>query len=689
MKPTYFLVGAIAFVAASFLPLAHAASSSPDTVGALMAREAAGALEWQRIRLEDRIQERVKEAVAPTVPHGAFVVNVKVELKPRPKIEAEASKPKKPKPAKDPRREALEKAAKDAPGTDDRITLSKLDLDAPLFPEDEKEKADADEAADDDDTATEAPVVEPDLFSSIQSVTIGVLYDKSMPDSKKDIIQRIVTESVGQFGDVTPVVTVDKVDLLPPAPPEKKIELPPEKPEKPWDLKRWIVEFKTAIGMFMASLVVAGLMTFIIGFVFMGYRGLKSREIAIMEAKNAREEAQSQAAAQAAQDERDRGDGSRGGDAPETEGELTGMVGAPGAAHADGSGFEKFKSLLKDSPERAAMLIKQWTKAPARGAGDALAALPAVLATEQFVQIFKFLSVEDRQAWKRVLASRVDTVDTATADVFITSQIVDNFLVSLPPMDEELKAALSNLTMEEAVELASADPRLGAMLATLLPTNQVAAMYSKLDPDRANGVTLSSLKFSDEEIRRGFPSLKAAILKVRGKKGRIPFLDKAVELLAGIEPAKEPYIFNAIAESGDWGLLETSARLFFPSELIPRLPDRALKACLERLPLVKRAEVIASLDDELRLAFMGACGREGSKARELIDVEVQELLADEAKRRKLTRNRGELWRQFTDTVRGLMRTSEAVADLAAPVMDAWLHEKSGGRIGGVDEQQAA
>ena len=57
------------------------------------------------------------------------------------------------------------------------------------------------------------------------------------------------------------------------------------------------------------------------------------------------------------------------------------------------------------------------------------------------------------------------------------------------------------------------------------------------------------------------------------------------------------------------------------AELILKLPPHILKICLDLIPLEKRAELIYSREDDEREALLSVYGQEGSRLREMLDLE--------------------------------------------------------------------
>jgi len=537
-----------------------------------LVKDPATALEWQKVNLEDRIQSKLIRAISPAVPGKHFIVNVSIELKSRP-TPAPAPSPT-PKPSPTPQA-ASTAAAIAVKAERNRPSLGKLGMDAPLFADSRVagalEVSAADRAAQKAAEKAEARAAEEEvnIFKNIQKIKVSVILDNAIHDSRKDLVKKILTSTTTSLGLDPPELTIDKAELV---------------TVEPVDPKKWLYDLKQPIALLMVTLI----LSLLVIFVFNGHRKIEARRLSVLEAKNTREEAESQARLEREAAEAERATTSTAGDA------LSGGEGTDEESSLEG--FDKFKSLLRESPEKASALVKQWLKAPVRGAGEALAVLPQVLSTEEFLIIFKHLSLEDRKVWRKLLGTAVDKRGLRNAAGFVFSQIVESLLVSPPSIDDELRDMISELTINECIEIALQDATLGGLLVNLLPTMEVGRMFSLMNPELANAVTVASLKFSDDEIQAKSGELRASILTQRQQKKptSAPFVDSASELFRHIGPEKETTIFGALIESKEFDILDTAAHKYFPAELLFKLPPRVLKICLDRMPLPKRAEYILS-----------------------------------------------------------------------------------------------
>ncbi|MFZ9595103.1 MAG: hypothetical protein ACO3A2_03405 [Bdellovibrionia bacterium] len=587
----------------------------------MVVRDLNTALEWQKVNLEDRLQAKLIKAINPSIPGQFFIVNVNLELKQK-------------------QDDVGDSTDDSSDQLDSPPLLGKLDLEAPKFRENKK--------GEDEDS---------NIFKNIQKVRVNVILDRSVTEAKKEVIKKIITPVISSIGAELPALVIDQAELI---------------SAEPQDLKKWLYDFKQPLVLLIVALIFA----LVVIFIFNGYRKIESRRISILESQNNRAETEAQTRIERETAEAERAAIASSGLGDPQKGTLE------EGRHREG--FEKFKILLKESPEKAAALVKQWVKAPGRGSSEALAVLPQELSTEEILLVFKHMSMDDRKSWRKLLSPNVDQATLAVASRFIFSQIVESLLTPPPMINDELRSMISELSIPECIEIALQDAELGGLLVNILPSMEVGRMFSLMNPELANTVTIASLKFSEESIRLRSNDLKAAIETLKGKRkpSTAPFVDGATELFKHIGPEKESPILGALIESQEFDLLNSAVHQYFPAELVFKLPPRVLKLCLDRLPIQKRADFILSTDEESQSILLNSVGKPGSKVRDVIDVEVQQAKEDEIRMKRLERNKSVLLKEFLDVVRLLIRTNQAIEEQADAVIDVWLSEKTGGQIQG-------
>ena len=613
-------------------------------------------VEWQKIAIDELIRARIKRALSQNIPEQYYAVTVSTTLRNVPRA-----------PAKTGDKlggGSLSGSANEGPA------VGKLNIDLSLLLNSQK------------NGAPEAAEPPPSAIKLISSVDVSVLLDKRVPEERKTVVQDIVQGIIKSVTAAPAQITVNSVSLY--TPPEKlaasdadpgaaqksKVEpAAPPPPEPSWSFQRWIAELKYVL----AIILVIGALLFAYLTSVRNQRAIEARRVALLEAKDAREE-------QAA--ERQRQSIVVGGGTP---GDQEMEKSARKMLEEFEKGIERFRTLLTSSPDRAAQLVRQWLRNPKHGASEALTLLPQAIPMKELTPLFDRLGREERKEWRQYLALPHDATSVRKADGFIASQIVEAFLSPIAKMDEATRRELNELSLGDCIELVRESPSFGAVLASVLPPGQVARIFTVLPPEMSSQITSESLRLGEENLAQAAGQMMKRVLALKAQKKHIRFLDHASELMADIGPERESAIFSALSESGEYRLLEAAARQLFPAELVTRLPQQVLKTCLDAFPLERRAEIIFTQEGSNREQLLRSYGADGSRMRELLDLELERISGDDFRKHRLMRNRNALWKALADQARLQIRRDDSARESADELLGSWLYERSSGAVGAQGE----
>ena len=583
---------------------------------ALQAGESdASSLEWQKSGYETKLSEKLRSAISGTIPEKYFVVSVNIQLKARRKKQS--------------LHDSLSARPSNATAAE-LIPLGKLNIEAPMPDE------------------TGEPL---GLFESIAKLSVTVLLDSSVPDSKQEVINRIIqnlTDPV--IGEGQADISFDKVDLVTPHPAES------------WGFLRWMLELKTLLATLLATLVLA-----VFGSLWVReYRKLELKKLALLEQKYGQPYDRAM---------------------PVADATAAPSVALPIAlsGSAPMPGFQKFRTIVREDREKAITLLKQWLKAGTAQSHAALSALPHLMDTQELAGLLPYLKLEEKRAWKRIVDKGIPGEALLTeADHFMSVQVLSALLSCHPDFDEALVRTVSELGPEDCLEIANSDATLGAVIAMILPGSQLASFYGRLRPEVVNEIIETIMTMADDRAKEYSQRLRVAIGQVTAKQSSVAFADRVDDLLRNAKPEHEGAIFDLLGRSGNFALLAETAQQFFPSELVLELPAALLKISISRFSMEKQVEILFSLGDK-RKVLLDAAGAAGSKVRDVIDLELGRLEQDVARSRRVAKQSAELWKSFVGAVRDLLKNDEEAREVSGEVLKPWL----AARTGGSDEMSAA
>ncbi|MGZ3723171.1 MAG: hypothetical protein ACXVA9_09585, partial [Bdellovibrionales bacterium] len=338
-------------------------------------------------------------------------------------------------------------------------------------------------------------------------------------------------------------------------------------------------------------------------------------------------------------------------------------------------GFVKFSEIAVDEPARAGYLLKQWIYSSDSLAQGALAVLPRLVSRAQLSSVLELLSDDDRKEWNRLMNKPIGGARFSDIDGFVAKSVASSMVEPTHEIDQQTRQLLATLTPQEGADCISMDKTIGVLLVQTLPSLQVSRIFNLIDEQIIRDIAFSSTTI--DKAQTGFLSIKFQQLlkKVRGaaKAQTSAFVERVPELIREVGFSKEAALFDSVAQTRNIKLLQQIATEYLPSELIPSLPTDVLKAVFERLPLGERAELIFSQPESMRRVLFMTVGE--GRLRDVLDIEMEEIQANDIRVRSITRSAGRIWQNFLDRVRQKINESPELRNELEPLIEGWVKQR--------------
>lgn len=487
-----------------------------------------------------------------------------------------------------------------------------------------------------------------DIFKNLKSVKIKVQLNEELAQDTRDSISSVLNSINFNLGKIKPQLTIEYVNMK-----EKfKTDVLPTKLK---DMIDYASKFSVALGLLLSALLLA-LVAFVI---FRMYKKLKENE-----------QAQAQAAAGGA------GAGDSGSkDDDDDEDEMGGAFSMGGEDMEGGlNGIERFRTFLSKNEVEASMLIKKWIQSAEKNEQNALRAVVQQLDNSELVKIFEQLTPDERSEWKKYLDKSVDGEGLRKANVFISTQIVEEIIVPAAITDPEAQDLLLKIKPDDAARFVQENPDLGKILMNVMNTKFVSKIIDHLPNNSIDTVIDSSIDFDSTEIDTQIDDFKSKLAEYQDEKKRIPFLERVQELIPMASPSRENSLFKALAKSGDQDAMYKLANQFFPAVLVPELPINFLKTILQKYPMAQKIEMLLSIDETLKDHFVGIFAPEGSKANDMLQLEFEKAENDISVQRKVRDQGEEIWKEFVDFSRKEIKSDKTVAGDIDAIVTEWVEK---------------
>lgn len=480
------------------------------------------------------------------------------------------------------------------------------------------------------------------IFNNLRSVAITVTMNDQLKQVTRDSVERTLNSLSFGLGNITPTVNIDYIPMD-----EVKVDSRTMADK----IAEFMRDHSLAIGLILASLVL-GAVAYVL---FRMYSKLtKESESASMNmsgqlnSENKNEEDESEA---------ESGAGGGAGEAIE------------GSAGLDG--FERFKAFLEKSKMDACMLVKKWIKTGEQEENDALRGLVQQLENSSLIEIFKLLDEDEKTQWKSLLNTSLSPEKLKKSGQFVSNQIVEEIILPSVIVDEEACDLLLKIRPQQAARMIEDKPELGMIMLNVMNTKFVNQILADVSSDMVENVISSGLEYSQEAVEEQMADLKRALRKYLDKPNKIPFLQKVKDLIPLAKASKELPLYKALASTGETYAIIELAQKKLPSCLIDELPETLLKNCLTRYPMTHKVPLLLALPEERREFYLEISAPEGTKARDLIEIEFESAENNLMVQKKIREERDSLIDHFTEFMRDYLKQDKAYESDVQQVIVDW------------------
>ncbi len=594
-------------------------------------------IEWQAIKLQESIEGKITRSLNPIIKESDYVIEVKIGVDLE-KMEDPSSK----KITKNTLTKKVRFSTADIPKEgDDFVLFNKLGLEAPIVGEEPVETETSEV-----ELAQKAMIEMNDrfnLFNFLNAIDIKLTFDKELTAKTRENISKVISGLSFNTKEVVPQINIQylelrasrvlaadsKSPLAPKAETKSKIENAAP-PKVTWDDR--FKNLDIMIGIIIGALLLAAVALII------AKSGSKHEEV--QEAKTENQDTVDQESVNENENENEI-DGSAIIDSEDGLNEDGEDVMTLDLTKTDpqtlriNMGLERFRKIFTFHYNDMILLLKGWIKVGRGSEALALKGLVATLTDPELADIFKALTIDERNTWKMCLDSEMNKEELAKAFTFVSNKIMEAMMVPSLIDDYEICDLLLALTPEDAAKFSMEYRELGAIFANVLSSKTIGEMFTLMPMDVTTDIIERSSMFRKEEVLAQMPLLKEKMLEVKYKRERPPFLARILDILPNAKPELESKLYSTLIQHCAWDDVQQTALKFLPREVLSNVSDSIFKGVIGAMSLDAQVQFFASRSDEERLESIDRFASKGSKTREMIDVEINMITKNEVSLRRL------------------------------------------------------
>lgn len=602
-------------------------------------------LEWQKVTLQNEIQDKVTDAIDNIILNNQFFVDVQVKyFKPDiPEFED----------VDDIKTRVSDIEFDDSKG--DYIAFSKIGLEVPVL-----------EKYYDENQNKLKEMFQynqmNDLFIQLESIKIKILLSSELNEQLIDKVQNLIGSVDFSYGDKKPKVEFQVIDI------SKVIKLTEEEKKKKdaegegkgenevknlhdqkFNLLEWLSKFGNAIGLVSAVLLL-GLFSWLI---LKKYFELKKELLDLENTPNEN------------QNEENEGEAAEK-DEEEQEEDLI-------KTRED---FGRFKQFMEEYPEDTTLMVKRWI-----GEVDSntryqliLRAIVQQLEDSEIKDLINALNDNEKSKWKSYLDQFLNNDELIEANKTLSEEVVREIVSPNASEDPVLTDMLINLKESQAIQFINEHPSEARILFNLLSPVFSAKVLNKIDEGLTARAIEESMNYDPRFDEEGIIRFKKRLTLFINEHPDRPFNQKIIEMLQSFDPTKENILYRYLAKEGKRSEIIMAGCKQFPAQLIPLLGSDTVTDIMQIYPTDDKVNLLLSMDKLKADQLLDKFAPIGSKAREVLSIEFNSIESNDIRTRQLERNKEKYWKDFVKFTRDHLIANPEFNEEVRDLVTNWADE---------------
>lgn len=480
-----------------------------------------------------------------------------------------------------------------------------------------------------------------DLFKNIESINVTVTVDKSVPQETFNLVEGVLKKhnfSVAGF-KANVKVTHEALSV-----PSTAKEQAPNDSIGLKDIINFISQFGNAFGLITAVILIGVILNKLLKLWMDFMEKLKAMENEAKQEQSNEEESNQ----------------------------------APEVDHAEGEdnlapSFERFLNMLKLSEEQTALILKKWIAEADQDAKLALTGVVQQLENDDMQKLFKHLSSTERESWNKLILEYLSGPDLIQANKLIEQRVVKEIVGGSFIDDFELIDLILSMNNDTIKEYVLKGNENSSILMNLLNPEIIAKILDDLSVEEVEQTVSNSLSFDIEKLKE-LDGFKKDLKEFVNDHKTAPFTQKLVDVLQDINADKEELIYQYVSKSVPRGELIKAALANLPGQIVLELPPAFIKASMQNYSTEAKVELLLSLEEDKSQKLMETFLEEGSSAKEMIQMEMDNIKTDEIAMKRIEKSKNNIWSKFLVFIRECAANDQEYKSEIEDIVYNWVDE---------------
>lgn len=485
-----------------------------------------------------------------------------------------------------------------------------------------------------------------DVYQNLKRVNITVILDERLEQASKKLAESVVTGIDFNLGKIKPTIEIKYQyfqEFLKTG--NKGIF------NSTRDFLNFLAQMSTSLGMVFMAILIGFIVVFVLRKLDMMVKNYRDFSLAMQSRSenNGKEEKQSD----------DAGDS------------LNGANGQDGGNLDVGErGIDRFLNYLNSNPDRAILIIKTLLNELGTEADDALTAIVEQVENDTLSLIFKKLTHDERNVWKSRLKGSLSQVRRVSANAYVSSLVTSDIISDgIHSSDNELCDLLIALKPAEATEFIQNEKELAPYLLNFLSPAMLNRLFNNFSQECGDLIERglqASVENKYDKIEQFKQSLKSYVSYYKVN----PLAENLMSLLNTASQDMEKTIYEKLIAWGYGKQLKLRAIKSCPYFLLQQLSLKSHKVLLEGCSIDFKSKYLFTLGDSGQ-ELIEAIAPSGSRARDMLELELERLESDKGFLSQLQENKAKLQVLYVEHARSVIENNDSIKNELEERFDEW------------------
>lgn len=337
------------------------------------------------------------------------------------------------------------------------------------------------------------------------------------------------------------------------------------------------------------------------------------------------------------------------------------------------TGLEAFEKITRENFDSSISLVRNWLSDGSASVQCTLKKISKEMSDELREKILGTLSFQEREKWKNYILKDFTAKELAEIDPFLLEEVKKEFISPSSGNYQPIIDLVLQMTTDQLKNFIETS-QYGHILMCFVPGKKLAQILDEVEISKAAKLMQASTQFNPIVHSDDFGKFKTDLDEYFNKYVGKPFSAKLMQIVGDFKPSREGMIYRILAKQGMREETLKLAQLYFPVDLLRRLPKEVLRNIFQNYNPQKRVEFLMSCEEEDRRFYLLSFAEEGSTVREMLDMEFKSIEESPDNLKRVKNSHENYLTEFVNYVRLELKKDPQLLDQCRILVQEWSKE---------------